>query len=55
MDEQAILKARLTEAFVKTGYSSELAKQIADLFHQKITRKETENDGNDQRTDSGSS
>lgn len=47
-------KADLIASFVTTGYTPELAKQIADLFSSAINRKETENDGNNQRTDNGS-
>lgn len=54
MDEKAKIKAELTTAFMKTGYSSELAKKIADLFTNIDNRKETENDGNNQRADYGS-
>jgi len=47
-------KADLIASFIKTGYTPELATQIANLFSSKTNRKETENDGNNQRTDNGS-
>lgn len=47
-------KADLIASFITTGYTPELAKQIADLFSSAINRKETENDGNNQRADNGS-
>ena len=47
-------KADLITSFITTGYSPEMAKQIADLFSSAINRKETEHDGNNQRTDNGS-
>lgn len=54
MESEARRKAELIASFETTGYTPELAKQIADLFTQKLTRKETENDGNSQGTNSGS-
>ena len=47
-------KADLIASFIKTGYTPELATQIANLFSSKTNRKETEHDGNNQRTDNGS-
>ena len=55
MESEARHKAELIASFETTGYTTELATKIADLFTAKLTRKETENDGNNQRADSGSS